>query len=176
MPARVAIALDQSDIYIALTNQLAKESFVHNYGGMEYRAASRGKKSTALVVQGVLLRTVRGACEGRDFQESNLASVPNPFLTDATFQAEREEIGGFFSEISSRMGRERWMQFDSLRLSASGWQALGVLYHDMHHAGLNLSPAELVRVEEMIDAPNTQSGQCAVRRSGIRRLPILRIG
>jgi hypothetical protein len=55
VPARVAIALDQSDIYISPANQLAKEPFIAKHGGMEMKAASRGKKSTSLGVQGVLL-------------------------------------------------------------------------------------------------------------------------
>ncbi len=72
VPARIAIAQDQSDIYISLTNAIAKQPFIEDHGKMETRSASRGKKSTCLVVQGVLLRVVRGACEGRAFQEGNL--------------------------------------------------------------------------------------------------------
>jgi DGQHR domain-containing protein len=149
VPARIAIALDQSDIYISLANALAKEPFIAKHGGMEVKAASRGKKSTALVVQSVLLRAVRGACEGRDFQESNLASVPNRILTDDTYQAELQSIGGFFSEISSRMGG-RWVDNDSLHLTAPGWQALGVIHHDMNHRDLNLSPAERTHIYDAI--------------------------
>jgi hypothetical protein len=116
---------------------------------MELRAASRGKKSTALVVQSVLLRTVRGACEGRDFQEKNLASAANPVLTDATFQAELQSIADFFSEVESRMGTH-WADTDSLHLAAPGWQALGVIHYDMNHRDLNLSDAERTHVYEVI--------------------------
>jgi len=149
VPARIAIALDQSDIYITLANALAKEPFISNNGGMETKAASRGKKSTAIVVQGVLLRAVRGACEGRDFQESNLAQAPNPVLTDATFQAELNSISSFFTEIAHRMGK-RWTQNDSLHLTAPGWQALGVIHYDMNHRGLNLSPSEKTHIFDVI--------------------------
>ncbi len=149
VPARIAIALDQSDIYISLTNQLAKEPFISENGGMEVKAASRGKKSTALVVQGVLLRTVRGACEGRDFQESNLAMTGNANLSDATFVHELDSIAAFFTEISRRMGG-RWRVYDSLHLTAPGWQALGVLHHDVNHRGLNLTPLEKTHIYDVI--------------------------
>jgi DNA-sulfur modification-associated len=149
VPARIAIALDQSDIYISLTNTLAKEPCIAKYGGMELRAASRGKKSTALVVQSVLLRAVRGACEGRDFQESNLASAPNPVLTDSTYQAELHSIAEFFSEIAGRMGT-RWAETDSLHLTAPGWQALGVIHHDTNHRGLSLLAGERTQIYDVI--------------------------
>jgi DGQHR domain-containing protein len=149
VPASMAIALDQSDIYIGFTNQLAKEPFIAQHGGMEHKAASLGKKSTALVVQSVLLRTVRGATEGRDFQESNLATVPNPNLTDETFQKELASVAGFFSEVSGRLG-DRWTDAKSLHLSAPGWQALGVLHHDLFHRGLSLTTAEVTEVYDVV--------------------------
>lgn len=149
VPARIAISLDQSDIYISLTNQLAKEPFIKDNGGMESKAASRGKKSTALVVQGVLLRTVRGACEGRDFQESNLAMKDGANLTNQTFQSELNSIATFFTEIAGRMG-SRWKESDSLHLTAPGWQALGVIHHDMSHRGLELTPLEKTHVYDVI--------------------------
>ena len=64
-----AIALDTSDIYIALSTRLAQCPVIFDHGGVAERAASLGSKSTELVVQTVLVRTVRGACEGRQFQE-----------------------------------------------------------------------------------------------------------
>jgi hypothetical protein len=149
VPARIAIALDQSDIYITFANALAKEPFIAAHGGMEIKSASRGKKSTAIVVQAVLLRTIRGACEGRDFQESNQASTSSPNLTDETFRQEMDSVAEFFSEIALRMG-ERWNKFDSLHLSAPGWQALGVIHHDLHHRGLTLSSSEKTHVYDVI--------------------------
>ncbi len=150
VPARIAIALDQNDIYIALANALAKEPFISSNGGMETKAASRGKKSTAIVVQAVLLRVARGACEGRGFQESNLAQAPDPVLTDATFQVELNSISSFFTEIAHRMGKQRWTKTDSLHLTAPGWQALGVIYHDINHRGLDLSPSEKTHIFDVI--------------------------
>lgn len=150
VPARLAIALDQSDIYISLTNKLAKEPFIAEFGGMEMRAKSLGKKSTAIVVQGVLLRTVRGACEGRDFQESNLTTPTSPNLTNDTFGQELDSITEFFSEIAQRMGTPRWTDRESLHLTAPGWQALGVIHHDMNHRGLELSAAQRSAIYDII--------------------------
>ncbi len=136
---RFAMALDQSDIYIALTNQLAQTPVIMLHGGMEFKASTLRRKSEALVVQSVLLRAVRGACEGREFQESNLAR-PNkqPNLTGKTFDEELESLSRHFEQIAKRMGN-RWSQRGSLHLSAPGWQALGVLHHDINHRGLGLS-------------------------------------
>jgi len=184
VPAAMAIALDQSDIYIGLTNQLAKEPFIAKHGGVEFKAASLGKKSSALVVQSVLLRTVRGACEGRDFQESNLATAPNPNLVDGNFQVELNSIAGFFTEIAGRMG-DRWSDAKSLHLSAPGWQALGVLHHDIFHRALNLNGSEIGDVyealatldwsrnnREWVDAANL--GQWAIPAGGTQEQVVIR--
>lgn len=135
---RFAMALDQNDIYISLTNHLAQTPVIMAHGGMEYKASTLRRKSTALVVQSVLLRAVRGACEGREFQESNLAHPNNPTLTGDTFTSELESIHQHFEEIARRMG-SHWARRGSLHLSAPGWQALGVLHHDINHRGLQLS-------------------------------------
>ena len=81
---QLAIALDQSDIYIRLTNKLAAAPVIAANGGMAQRVASLGQKNTELVAQTVLLRAVRGAMEGHDFQEANLTETDNPNLTRAT--------------------------------------------------------------------------------------------
>jgi DGQHR domain-containing protein len=142
VPAHMAIALDQSDIYIALTNKLSKDPFIAENGGMELKAKSLGKKSTAIVVQSVLLRTVRGASEGREFQENNLSTPSDPNLTNDTFEQELDSISEFFTEISNGMGKDRWNVRESLHLSAPGWQALGIIHHDINHRGLDLSAAQ----------------------------------
>ena len=49
-------------------------------------------KSKAIVVQQVLLRFVRGACEGGKFQKSNNATVDDPNLTRDTFAAVNDSI------------------------------------------------------------------------------------
>jgi hypothetical protein len=125
-----AIALDRSNIYIVLTNEVGKLPVIVHHGGMEERAASLGKKSKGVVVQRVLLRFVRGACEGRYFQESNRDVIDNPNLTQATYQIIKTRIEDFLSGIADRMGI-RFGDRQSLHLSAPGWQALGLIFHDL---------------------------------------------
>ncbi len=149
VPSQVNMSLDQSDMYIGFANDLAKRPFIARHGGMEIKAASLGKKSTALVVQTVLVRAARGATEGRDFQESNLAQPKNANLTDATFLSELNSIAGFFTEIEQRMGA-RWAIRESLHLSSPGWQALGVIHYDMHHRDLPLSVHEKAGIYDAI--------------------------
>jgi DGQHR domain-containing protein len=141
VPAQINISLDQSDIYIDLANELGKQPFIADCGGMEIKAASLSKKSSALVVQTVLVRAVRGATEGREFQESNLARPQPANLTDESFVSEFQSIRDFFTHIAARMG-ERWTDRESLHLSSPGWQALGVIHFDMNHRGLVLSHEE----------------------------------
>lgn len=140
VPRGFAIALDQSDIYIALTNKLARSFVIASHGGMQTRKGL-GRKSTALVAQSVLLRTVRGACEGRDFQESNRAMPTDANLTPATFEREFASIQDHFVEIARRMD-DKWEDRDSLHLSIPGWQALGVIHHDIYHRGMGLTEHE----------------------------------
>jgi hypothetical protein len=126
-----AIALDTSDLYIALAERLGECSVIKDNGGVAERTASLGKKSSELVVQTVLVRTVRGACEGRRFQESDLAATDNPNLTRETMKALLASIDEFFTGIATRMGKDRFTDKSSLHLSAPGWQALGVIHHDI---------------------------------------------
>jgi len=128
---QLAIALDTSDIYIALASKLAECSFIANHGGVAERSASLGSKSTNLIVQTLLVRTVRGACEGRKFQEADLSSVDTPNLTKETFNGMLSSIDTFFSGLATKMGSERFTDRQSLHLTSPGWQALGVLHHDI---------------------------------------------
>jgi DGQHR domain-containing protein len=141
VPQALAISLDESDLYIQLANAIAQQPPIADHGGMEKRTASLGRKSEALVVQSVLLRVVRGACEGREFQESNLAHLENPNLTDETFDAERDRIVAFFSDLASRMG-DRWADRNGVHLTSPGWQALGIICHDLDRRGLTISPLD----------------------------------
>lgn len=124
-----AIALDTSDIYIAIANRLAEAPVIVDNGGVAERSASLGKKSTELVVQTVLVRFVRGASEGRRFQESNLSTASNPKLVPATRTKVLASIEEYLTAFGSAMG-EKFRERDSLHLTSPGWQALGVLHYD----------------------------------------------
>jgi hypothetical protein len=127
-----AIDLDQSNIYIRLTNDLGKIPVISENGGVEPRARSLGGKSTALVAKQVLLRFVRGACEGLSFQHT-LRDMPDdqPNLTRATFDYLKVRIERFLTEIAKRMGKNRFTDRHSMLLTSPGWNALGVIFHDM---------------------------------------------
>ncbi|MBR0710976.1 DNA sulfur modification protein DndB [Bradyrhizobium liaoningense] len=148
---QLAIALDTSDIYIALAGKLAECPVIANNGGVAERSASLGSKSTNLVVQTLLVRTVRGACEGRKFQESDMASVDEPNLTKDTFNGLLSSVDTFFSRLANKMGVDRFTDRQSLHLTSPGWQALGVLHHDIVFK-LKLDAVEQSKVIDRIAA------------------------
>lgn len=132
VPSRIAISLDMSDPYILATNTLAKEceAIVEN-GGMEERAASLGKKSSAIVVQQVLLRFVRGAMEGSSFQESNKAVLDKPNLTLNNIRGHVANLCAFLNAFAGAMADRFVEDKKALHLSSPGWQTLGIIYHDV---------------------------------------------
>ena len=148
---QLAVVLDTSDIYIALANKLAECPVFKEHGGVAERRASLGGKSTELVVQTVLIRTVRGACEGRKFQEADLSTTDAPNLSQATFKSILSSLDQFFSGIAERMGKERFTDRQSLHLTSPGWQALGVIHHDMSFR-LKLDAVERAKALDKIAA------------------------
>ena len=149
VPPRLAMLHDVSDLYIAMTREIANAHFIADFGGMEYRAASLGKKSTAIVVQQTMVRVVRGAIEGRAAQESNVEYVPNAKLTDSSFRSELTALATFFNGIADEMGA-RWRDRSSMHLSSPAWQAMGLICYDVNHGGLSLTPSELSKVQSEI--------------------------
>jgi hypothetical protein len=132
VPARVAIALDHSDLYIGLTNRLGQSDAIQRYGGMEFKAASLGKKSTAIVVQQNLLRFVRGATEGERFLEgSNNAEIEDPTLNEETLAYFEDSLGSFVEAFAESMGEQRFKDRESLHLTSPGWGALGIIFNDL---------------------------------------------
>jgi DGQHR domain-containing protein len=132
VPPRVAIALDHSDLYIGLTNRLGDSDTVQRHGGMELKAASLGKKSTAIVVQQNLLRFVRGATEGERFLEgSNNAELQDPNLNEETLSFYQDSMATFLDAFADSMGEERFKDRESLHLTSPGWGALGIIFNDL---------------------------------------------
>ena len=127
-----AIALDHSDPYVEFTRYLGEHSAaIKGFGGMEEKRASLGSKSTAIVVQPVLLRFVRGAIEGEAYLEAaRNQTVEQPNLTADRAPEMRSNLADFLDELAKSMG-ERWDDKTSMHLSSPGWQVIGVLYHDM---------------------------------------------
>ena len=108
VPARIAIALDHSDLYIGLANRIAKSEPLQRHGGVEKKAASLGKKSTAIVVQQNLLRFVRAATEGERFIEGTSNSdLKEPRLTDETIEGFQDSVEAFLRSFVDGMGTAR---------------------------------------------------------------------
>jgi hypothetical protein len=126
-----AIRLDQSDVYVLLCNKLGKSPVIEKHGGMEIGRQSLGTKSKGVVVQQVLLRFVRGACEGARFQKSNNMVVENPNLTRESLPAMSNHLESFLETFEEHMG-EKFGDRDSLHLTSVGWQSLGLAAHDLY--------------------------------------------
>lgn len=132
VPPRVAIALDHSDLYIGLANLLGESILFKSLGGMERKAASLGKKSTAIVVQQNLLRFVRGATEGERFLEAaNNTEATDNNLNEDTYSEFEERLEAFIGDIVDSMGVDKFKDRESMHLTAPGWGALGVIYNDL---------------------------------------------
>jgi hypothetical protein len=129
--AKDAIALDQSDPYIRATYTLAREAEYISKYGMDTKSASLGSKSRAIVVQPVLLRFIRAALEGSRYVEAarNVA-IENPHLNTKNASQVLGALADFIDTFAAEMGAQ-WDNRESVHLSSSGWQALGVIYHDV---------------------------------------------
>lgn len=129
--AKDAIALDKSDPYIRATYSLAQNVENIRRYGMDTKAASLGSKSKAIVVQPVLLRFIRAALEGERVAEgARNISLSDGVLTRGNAQQVIGSLAEFLDTFADEMGDE-WYQRDSVHLSSAGWQALGVIYHDV---------------------------------------------
>lgn len=129
--AKDAIALDKSDPYIRATYTLAQSVENIRRYGMDTKAASLGSKSKAIVVQPVLLRFIRAALEGERVAEAaRNVSVSDGILARGNSQQLLGTLSEFLDAFATAMGDE-WYQRESVHLSSAGWQALGVVYHDI---------------------------------------------
>ena len=138
-----AIDLDQSSIYIQMVNALSRSPVIRNNGGIEPRAASLGAKSTALVAKQVLLRFVRGAVDGPEAMERLRDRVAETELNNLNLDLKRVEIENFLSIIAETMGPD-FKNHELLHLAAPGWNALGVVFYDLHFVLRGkLDPTEL---------------------------------
>ena len=124
-----AIALDKSDLYIMLTNQIGNSPTIESRGGMVQRMT---KNSKALVTQQNLLKFVRGACEGTDFQKNlRKAASETSNLTTESFEAIKKKIEKFLGTIANHMGDDDFKRQDYIHLTSPGWCALGLIFYDM---------------------------------------------
>lgn len=126
-----ALALDHSDIYLQMVEQLGKIDVVAKNGGVEKRKATLGKNSTALTTQQLFARFVRGACEGPRAQETDKQTVfDNPNLRGETFLDLKAALSDFLTVFATRMGT-RFTDHDSIHLHTLGWSTLGRIFYEM---------------------------------------------
>jgi len=144
-----AMKLDQSDLYLMLCNDLGKSRVIELHGGMEVGRQSLGSKSTGIVVQQVLLRFVRGACEGGKFQKSNKEVAKNPNLTRDAYQDIAHNLESFIELFAEELG-EKFGDRQFLHLSSVGWQALGLVAHDLYFKLPELDSVERTRFIQKI--------------------------
>ena len=129
--AKDAIALDMSDPYIRATYFLEENAGYIQRFGMDKKAASLGSKSKSIVVQPILLRFVRAALEGSRYVEAaRNVTVPNAKLTGRKDSLMLEPLAEFIDNFAEALG-DQWNNRDSVHLSSAGWQALGLIYHDV---------------------------------------------
>jgi hypothetical protein len=130
VPTAMAMSLDQSDVYIQLANRLGEMPFFVSHGGIEHKKSSLGKKSTAFTTQQTLVRTIRGAMEGRAFQESDSARVDAPNLSWDNFEQRASELHAFFEAFGHALG-QRLSDRESLLYTSPGVQVLGLVFNDI---------------------------------------------
>jgi DGQHR domain-containing protein len=161
------LRLDQSDIYLVLANKLGRSETLEKYGGMEVGRQSLGKKSKGIVVQQVLFRFARGACEGGTFQKSNNATVENPNLTRESFAAIHHELETFIENFEAAMGQERFGDRSSVHLTSSGWQALGLVAHDLYFELRDLDAVDRARIVKEVGTLDWSRNNADMIRIGV---------
>jgi hypothetical protein len=139
---RDAIALDHSDPYIGLANELGSSDLINRLGGMERRAASLGKKSTAIIVQQNLVKFVRAATEGEAFAGATAnAENLDPKLTPDTVDFFRARLLQYLDGIVRGMGEAKFKDRESLHITAPGWAALGIVFNDIVRSNMSITDA-----------------------------------
>lgn len=126
----LAISLDQTDLYIALSRAIGECDVIKSRGGLEEKANKITKKSKAFVGQQYFLKFIRGACEGYDFQHSLRAAKPiNAYLNSDTFDEIKNSIEYFLETLANLMGAD-FNNRDYIHHTSPGWCALGLIFHD----------------------------------------------
>lgn len=131
----LALEMDQAGTYSQIVEWLKDQPVIRDNGGMQQSGASLGKKSTALVVRRVLHGFVTIAAEGeKALRERKNEEIRNPSTTLDNIEASREKICSFLDKFSSFMG-DRFGDRDSIHLTRLGWEAIGMIAHDIMFKG-----------------------------------------
>ena len=147
----LAISMDQTDLYVSLTREIAESPVIMSRGGIQERGTKLTKKSTAFVVQQNLLKFIRGACEGFDFQKSTRKTKQGQaYLTSESFDSIKSSIEYFLERLATLM-EEKFNNREYVHRTSPGWCALGLIFHDWGVLlGEKLSEAERDEILEAI--------------------------
>jgi len=145
----LALEMDQAGLYSQIVDWLKDQPVIVNNGGMQQSGASLGSRSTALVVRRVLHGFVTVAAEGeKALQGRKNEEVRNPRTTTDNIVDVREQIGEFLDGFARSMG-DRFQDRDSIHLTRTGWEAIGMVAHDMMFRE-SLSPEQRERCYEVL--------------------------
>jgi hypothetical protein len=127
----LALEMDQAGLYSQIVDWIKDQPVIRDNGGMQQSGASLGKKSTALVVRRVLHGFVTVAAEGeRALQGSKGEEIRNARTKPENMEEVRSKIAEFLAEFAKAMG-ERFRDTDSVHLTRLGWEAIGMIAHDV---------------------------------------------
>lgn len=147
-----ALELDVASPYSQITDWLKDQPVIRDHGGMQQSGASLGTKSTALVVRRVLLGFVTVAAEGeKALQGAKNEDIRNPLTTAENINVRREKIAQFLACFAEKMGAERFRDENSIHLTRTGWEAIGMIAHDVMW-NPDTRPQDIERVAEALAA------------------------
>jgi len=131
VPPSMALEMDMAGLYSQMTDWLKDQPVIADHGGMQESGASLGSKSTALVVRRVLHGFVTVAAEGeKALRGAKSEEVRNPETTQDNLTETREKICSFLTHFAEEMG-ERFTDLESIHLTRTGWEAIGMIIHDV---------------------------------------------
>lgn len=147
-----ALELDMASPYSKITDWLKDQPVIRDHGGMQQSGASLGTKSTALVVRRVLLGFVTIAAEGeRALHGAKNEDIRNPQTNADNLRDTQERIAKFLASFADKMGPERFRDENSIHLTRTGWEAIGMIAHDVMWNS-DTRPQDVERVTEALAA------------------------
>jgi len=152
VPPSKALELDLASPYSRITDWLKDQPVIRDHGGMQQSGASLGTKSTALVVRRVLLGFVTIAAEGeKALQGAKNEEIRNPLTNGENIDDTQERIAKFLACFVDKMGAERFRDENSIHLTRTGWEAIGMIAHDVMW-NPDTRPQDIERVAEALAA------------------------
>jgi hypothetical protein len=126
----LALEMDQAGVYSQIVDWLKDQPVIKDNGGMQMSGPSLGAKSTALVVRRVLHGFVTAAAEGEKALAGNKnEEIRNPRTNRDNIEEIRDQILVFLTLFAAAMG-DRFHNRDSIHLTRTGWEAIGVIAND----------------------------------------------